>query len=498
MTVKDSTHRDFESSYRRIFRSTGLMGAVQVLTMLAAVVRGKAAATFIKSAGLAVNDLYSRNIALIGSVTNLGLGFSAVQRLAELHDKGEDEATADFACTVRTWVMLTAVVGLLAGLVFSPVLSLFMTGGYKETWHFCLLAPVVAFTTLMGGEIAVLKGLHELRRLAVATALTAVATLLFAVPLYMWLGFRAIIPVLFLSTFASMAIHLVVTNKPMPYRLCRINRVFLKAGIPLLRLGVAYVLAGVVATAAELIIRTALKQQMHSWDELGLYAAGFTLIVSYARIVFVAMDADFYPRLSAAARDKERTRTLISRQTNVLVMLMTPLLILFALSLPVLIPLLLTTEFLPVIPMVVCGLAYMFFKAVYTPAAYLSLANADSTVFLVMETAYNLVLIACVLAGYAIGELTGAGIGLSAANLFDMLAIALFYRHRYGLRYDSATLHFCAFQFLLLMAGLAACLIIPQIAPRAALCLVAVALSGCGSLLLIRRQKIQKIQSTAK
>ena len=89
MTVKDSTHRDFESSYRRIFRSTGLMGAVQVLTMLAAVVRGKAAATFIKSAGLAVNDLYSRNIALIGSVTNLGLGFSAVQRLAELHDKGE-------------------------------------------------------------------------------------------------------------------------------------------------------------------------------------------------------------------------------------------------------------------------------------------------------------------------------------------------------------------------------------------------------------------------
>ena len=141
--------------------------------------------------------------------------------------------------------------------------------------------------------------------------------------------------------------------------------------MPLLRLGISYVLAGVVATAAELIIRTSLKNQMRSWDELGLYTAGFTLIVSYARIVFVAMDADFYPRLSAAVHNGVRTRTLISRQTNVLVMLMTPLLILFALSLPLLIPILLTTEFLPVMPMVVCGLAFMFFKAIYTPAASL-------------------------------------------------------------------------------------------------------------------------------
>ncbi len=473
------------------------MGAVQVLTMLAAVLRGKVAAVFIKSAGLAVNDLYARNIALVGAVSNLGLSFSAVQRLAELHEQGNVKKTENFARTVRTWVVITAVAGLLLGTIFAPVLSLFMTGAYDETWHFCLLAPVVAFTTLMGGEIAILKGLHQLRRLALVTALTAVATLLIAVPFYIWLGFRAIIPVLFLSTLAAMLLHLGTTYPLLPYRLCRINRVFLRDGRPLVRLGVAYVLAGVVATATELFIRTALKHQMRSWDELGLYAAGFTLIVSYARIVFVALDADFFPRLSAAVHDTNRSRILISKQTDALVMLMTPLLILFAMALPVLIPVLLTAEFLPVIPMVLCGLSYMFFKAIYTPAAYLSLAYADSTVYFVMETAYNVVLIGSVLAGYALGGLAGAGVGLSAANLFDLLAVTLYYRHRYGLAYERGTISFCFLQFLFLLAGLSACTIVFP-AVRIILCLMVTCLSVCTSYMVLRRQNAQKSTVSTK
>ena len=464
------------------------MGIVQILTMLVSVVRGKVAAVFIKSAGLAVNDLYSRNIALVGSISNLVIGFSAVQRLAKLHEQGDETATREYARVVRTWVMLTACCGFALGIVSSPLLSLFMTHGYAETWHFCLLAPVVAFTTLMGGEIAVLKGLHQLRRLATVTLWTALSTLLVAVPFYMWLGFRAIIPVLFLSTFVSMALHIAATYPIMPYRLCRVDKTFIKNGMPLIRLGISYVLAGVVATATELVIRTMLKTQMHSWEELGLYAAGFTLIVSYARIVFVAMDADFFPRLSAAIHDGVRTKTLISHQTDVLVMLMTPLLMVFALLLPWLIPLLLTSEFLPVIPMVLWGLNYMFFKAVYTPAAYLSLAHADSSVYFVMETIYNLVLILSVLAGYHFYGLEGAGIGLSLANLFDLLAISAYYKKRYGLRYDSRTVIFCLIQFILLATGLSACYI-PQIGLRIGICALTILISIILSLYMVKREK---------
>lgn len=464
------------------------MGAVQLLTMLASILRGKAAAVFIRSAGIAVNDLYSRNIALVGSVSNLGIGFSAVRRLAELHEQGDSEETGIYARTVRTWVAITAIGGLLLGLIGAPALSYFMTGGLNETWHFCLLAPVVMFTTLMGGEIAILKGLHQLRRLAVTTACTAFSTLLIALPFYAWLGFRAIIPVLFLSTFFSLLLHLWATHSIQPYRLCPVNRQFLQSGKPLISLGLSYILAGVVATATELIIRTLLKQQMHSWEELGLYAAGFTLIVSYARIVFVAMDADFFPHLSAAVRDKQRTCRLISRQTHVLVMLMTPLLILFALCLPLIIPLLLTQEFLPVIPMVTCGLGYMFFKAVYSPAAYLSLAHADSKVYLIMETAYNLVLIASVLTGYHIAGLTGAGLGLSIANLFDLLAITVFYRRRYHLRYENATLPFCFGQFLLLATALFITQH-PHLGMRITISLVAIALSAALSFWVLKVRK---------
>ena len=477
-----------ESSYKRIFSSTGLMGAVQLLTMLAAILRSKAAATFIRSAGMAVNDLFSRNIALIGSISNLGLGFSAVQRIAKLHENGDAAQLIDEARNVRTWVAVTALGGLLLGLLGSPALSYIMAGDLSVTLHFCLLAPVVAFTTLTGGEIAILKGLHQLKRLAFTTAASAVATLAIAVPIYWWLGFSGIIPVLFFSTLATLLLHLLATHRPMPYRLRRINRAFVRDGKPLVYLGLSYVMAGVVATATELVLRTVLKFQMQSWEELGFYAAGFTLIVSYAQLVFVAMDADFFPRLSAAVRDLDRMQRLVSRQTNVLVMLMTPLLILFALLLPVIIPILLTEEFLPVIPMVVCGLSFMFFKAVYSPAAYLSLANADSKLYFVMETAYNVVLIICVLCGYTLGGLAGAGLGLSAANFYDLVAITVVYRRRYALRYEVATPAFCLAQFLCLAAALVACYVAQPLTWRIAVCAVSILFSVSISLFLLRRR----------
>ena len=473
------------------------MGALQLLTMLAAILRSKAAAVFIRSAGMAVNDLYSRNIALVGSISNLGLGFSAVRRLAELHEHGDSSQLKDEAQTIRTWVAVTAQGGLLLGLIGSPALSYIMAGDLSVTLHFCLLAPVVAFTTLTGGEIAILKGLHQLKRLAFTTASSAAATLAIAVPIYWWFGFSGIIPVLFLSTFVTLLLHLAATHAPMPYRLRRINRAFIRSGKPLIYLGLSYVMAGVVATATELILRTALKCQMQSWEELGFYAAGFTLIVSYAQLIFVAMDADFFPRLSAAVRDYSRMQRLVSRQTNVLVMLMTPLLILFALFLPVIVPILLTEEFLPVVPMVVCGLSFMFFKAVYSPAAYLSLANADSKLYFVMETAYNVVLIVCVLGGYALAGLAGAGLGLSVANLFDLVAITIVYRRRYALRYEVATPAFCFLQFLCLTAALVACYTTPPLLWRTVVCAVAILLSIVLSLLLLRRQRTTVLSSAA-
>ena len=186
-----------------------------------------------------------------------------------------------------------------------------------------------------------------------------------------------------------------------------------------------------------------------------LYAAGLTLTVSYARMVFVAMDSDYFPRLSATTDPIEMNRT-VNRQIDVLVLFIAPFLIFFSLMLTFIVPLLYTSEFLQVVPMVLCAIFYMFFKAIYTPPAYLPLARGHAATYMVMELTYNVIFATLVIVGYRAGGLLGAGVALSVANFMDLLLIGTFYSKRYGFRFSADTMRRCLLQFTLLLCGVSA------------------------------------------
>ena len=133
----------------------------------------------------------------------------------------------------------------------------------------------------------------------------------------------------------------------------------MRKGSEMIRLGLSYVLAGLVASAAEMAVRAYIVDAGTLGDE-GLYCSGFILTVSYARFVFVSLDADYFPRLSAACNDVSRMNETINRQLEVCVLLMAPFLIFFALFLPYIIKLLFASEFLQVVPMTLCAVYYMF------------------------------------------------------------------------------------------------------------------------------------------
>lgn len=441
-----------ENSYSHILKYTGLLGGVQVLHILISACRNKVTALFIGSAGMGWSDLFARTVELMAGATNFGIGFSAIRRLSVLYETGDMARTGRYVRLVRSWVLLTGLFGMGLTLLLAPLLSLFATGSPDRTVQFALLAPAILLATLLGGEIAVLKGTHRLRPLAAASALSALATLLLTAPIYFRFGAAGILPVLLSTGTAVFLIHLHAATRLFPYRVRLHPWRYLRRGSHLLRLGTAYIAAGIAGSGAEMLIRTVLMKNDES--QAGLYAAGLTLTVSYARFVFVAMDADYFPRLSALMDDKKGLSVAVNRQTDALVLLMTPVLLLLALSLPLVVRILYTEEFTAVIPMVLCALPYMFFKAVYSPLSYLALSGGDSRLYLVMELAYNAVLAAAVITGFRAGGLAGAGIGLSLANLSDLLLILTFYPRRYSVRLKALTVRRTLRQFLLLAAGL--------------------------------------------
>ncbi len=445
-----------EASYNHILKYTGLLGGVQVFYVLMAVIRNKLTACLIGVSGLGLADFYTKTLELMGNTTNFGIAFSAVRRLSELYETGNRRDMAHYVRLIRTWTLLTALFGSLVCLVVSPLISLLTTGGYGNTLAFALLSPAVAFSTLLGGELAVLKGLRCLKQMAAMSAAGALATLLVTAPLYWLMGINGVIPVIVTTAAVVFAINCWAATRQFAYRVSLFRWRFISQGGHLLRLGSAYIVAGIFGSGAEMVIRSYLKRSAEGDMALGFYAAGLAVTVSYARLIFVAMDADYFPRLSVAVSDHERMNTAINRQIDVLVVLIVPFLILFVLALPLIVRILYTADFLAIIPMVICAMGYMYFKAVFSPVAYLPLAAGHSLTYMLMELAYDVPFVLLVVGGYHYGGLIGAGIGLTLANAFDCLLIWTVYARLYGFRPCGPTLRRCLMQGAFLLFGLIA------------------------------------------
>lgn len=441
------------ASLKHVLKYTGIFGSVQVLQLLLSVVRGKFTAVLIGTGGMGLSDLYHRAADLVSNASNLGIAFSAVRRLAMLHEAGRHDEAEHYVCVVRSWMLLAAALGTMLCLACAPWLGRMLTDTASGTADFHLLAPVVALGIVAAGEMAILKGAQQLKALAINAVWAAVGTVVFTVPLYALYGLHGIIPAMLANAVLLLALQLRVSARLFPWRIA-FGRTFVGEGKQLLHLGMAYVVAGVVAAGAEMLVRAFLVKTA-SLAEAGLYAAGLTLTVSYARMVFVAMDSDYFPRLSATTDLTEMNRT-VNRQIDVLVLIIAPFLIFFSLALRFVVPLLYTSEFLQVVPMVLCAVFYMFFKAIYTPPAYLALARGHAGTYMVMELTYNVIFAALVIMGYRAGGLAGAGVALSASNLVDLLLIGTFYSKRYGFRFAAGTMRRCLLQFSLLLCGVVA------------------------------------------
>ena len=451
------TEEKDSSTYDHVLKYTGLFGGVQGITVLLSIIRNKFVAVLLGSVGLALIDIYNHAMNLLSNATQFGIPLTAVRSLSELYEQGDHNKLTEYVSVIRSWSLLTAILGFIGCLLFSPVISKLSFNNFDYTIQFVLLSPIVAMLAISGAEVAILKAMRRLKTLALVTLIGAVTTLLITVPCYFFFGLEGIIPALVISTLATMVVQLSYTLRMFSWKAYPFSRKILGKGMCMIRLGVSYIMAGIVAAAAEMAVRSYIVNQGSLADE-GLYCAGFILTVSYARFVFVSMDADYFPRLSACCRNIEKMNLAINRQLEVCILLIAPFLMLFVLFLPYIVHLLFSEKFMLVVPMTLYATFYMFFKAITTPIAYTSLARGDSLLYLVMETLYYLFFMLFVIVGYRWWGLPGCGIALSLSNLFDLLLIASVYHIKYKFHFSSRSLFVSISQAAFLIIVLFLCL----------------------------------------
>ena len=282
------------------------------------------------------------------------------------------------------------------------------------------------------------------------------AVLLMTVPIYYIYGESGIVPSLFLAALAQMLITVAYSFRQYPLRF-KFRRELFAEGMGMIKLGIAFVLAGIMGSGADFLIRSFLNNN-GGLDIVGLYNAGYVMTFVYAGMVFTAMETDYFPRLSAVGSDVAEQNMCVNRQIEVTLLLVSPLMVLFMVAMPLLLPLLYSGKFMAVTGMMQFVVLGMFVRAVSLPIAYLPLSKGDSVLYLIVEAVYDVMVVGLTVVAYNLWGLTGTGAALALSLLIDCVMLYAVMKIRYGyamsrdvVRYMGVLLPFALMSFLITM-----------------------------------------------
>ena len=419
-----------KSSYRSILKATSIFGGVQVFNIAIAIVRSKAIAILLGPAGMGIASLLTSTTGLISSLTNFGLGTSAVRDIAAAYESGNQDRIAKVAAVFRRLVWVTGLLGAGLMLILSPWLSEYTFGNKDYTWSFILLSITLLLSQLTTGQNVILQGTRKLKFLASSNMLGAVLSLVITLPLYYFYGLDGIVPTLIIMSFVSLSIAVYFVNKVKIPKIAVTKEVVLKEGKGMLKLGFMLSLSGLISTIVAYLMRIFISRT-GSLDDVGLYSAGFQIIGTYVGLVFTAMSTDYYPRLCGVANDNSKRNTLVNQQGEIAIIILFPIILVFVVFIPIIVQLLYSTKFLPLNNMIIWAAFGMLFKAGSWAISFQFLAKGSSKLFFINELIFNILLLVSNIIGYHYFGLTGLGYSFLLSYIIYILQVFLITKHYY-------------------------------------------------------------------
>lgn len=425
------------NSYRNIFKATTLFGGVQVYQILISVVRSKFIAVLLGTAGVGLLGLYQSTLQLVQSITSLGLSQSAVRDISEAHGTGDDETIGKTVSAYRKIIWFTGLLGMIAVMFLSPILSKTTFGNYDYTVPLIILSCILLIDQISSGQKVVLQGMRRLKELARASAIGATLGLFISIPIYYAFGIKGIVPTLILNSISGLIIAWLFTRKiPIQKRRLSVKETWDQGKI-MVRMGIVMSLSGLFASAINYIIRTFIMRTGGT-ELVGLYQAGFIIINTYVGMVFSAVGTDYYPRLAAVNQDNDKCRSVVCQQGEIATQILAPLLCVCILLMPIILKLLYSDQFLDAGPFILWCCPGMMFKLVSWLIAYQFIAKAESKLFIFTEIIGGLIYLPLSLIGYRIGGLTGLGIAFSIDYIIYLIIVFMIAikRYRFSLSKD--------------------------------------------------------------
>lgn len=443
------------SNYRKIVSSTAIFGGAQAVNVVVNAIRGKLVAAILHSTGMGIMSLLTNAANTLQQFALMGINIAAVRNISQEKENSNEHVLATTIRIVRYMVLIASILGLVLTLVFSPLMSQMSFESLDYLPYFLLLS-VAVFMNIMGtGEMAVMQGLRRYKRLAICSILPPACGLLLSIPIYYIWGVRGIVPAMILSAtiyYAAIRLYSYRDKTPRNKR----ERITLHAiwtqGQEIIQLGLVMTF-GTILGAITTYALAAFISNTGTIADVGFYQAGNAITTQYIGMLFTAMATDFYPRLASMAKEHmSEARRFVNQQTEIVLLVVTPLAMLMIFTAPLLISLLLTEEFQTIQTMVrLMGLACIF-KALCFPMDYMAYAKGDKNYIMWVEAIWgNLKTFTVISTFYLFFGLNGLGYGALCSAVIDVVVSLILTRWRYDFRLTSDSTHLLV--IMLLAAG---------------------------------------------
>ena len=456
--MSSSVSQEEKSSYRSIFKATSLFGGVQVYQILIGIIKSKVIAVLLGPLGVGVLGLYTSAEQLLKSITSMGLQSSAVRDISEANSSGEEDKVTLKIAVLKRLILFTGLLGLVAMLLLSPVLSKVSFGNYSYIVPFALFSVCMLLDQICNGQKIILQGLRHLKQLAIVTAIGSTVGLLVSIPIYYLWGVEGIVPTLMLTSCAALLFTWIIVRKIPIRKIAITNKIAFREGSTMLKLGIAMSVSSILSTLSAYLIRSFISYR-GGVDEVGLFTAGFMLMTTYTGLVFTAMSTDYFPRLAAVNRDNAKCSEIINQQGEIGILILLPLLLICMVFVPYIVRILYSDEFMPANGYILWACCGMLFKMASWAISYVYVAKAEAKLFALIEALANLINLLLSMAGYVIGGMTGLGIAFSLGYIAYLVIVFVMANRKFEFKFSPGFIRLFCIESLMLFICLSVVLL---------------------------------------
>lgn len=402
--------------------------------------RMKAAAMILGPAGVGLFGLLQQIMTTASSIAGLGMSSSGTRQIAEASGKSDEGLLLD---TRHALFMATNAMALSGGVVVwllrEPIASYALNDPTKSGLVGGLAIGVTLSTAAIA-QMSLLNGLRKVGHLARINILSAVTSTLIGIPALVLLGETGLLVMIIAVPFSNYVFGRLYASG---FAKGRHHHTTIEALTTqwhkLLKLGGAFMLAGVVVMVGQLLVRTLVQRELGE-AELGYYVAAWTISMTYIGFALNAMSTDYYPRLTSVVGNNVATNNLINEQTEVALLLTAPIFTAMMTLGPWVIELLYSKDFLPADQVLRWQILGDIIKVISWPLGFLILAAADGKKFMATESISVATFLGVVILTMPSMGIVATGASFVAMYAVYLPAVYLLARKRTGFHWNRAVL----------------------------------------------------------